>query len=88
VLFKRLKPKYGVPPSLALAVAQHESGFNSNAVGHNSNGTQDYGLMQINTINPKAFGIDGNPLDPQANVSGSPTPFSGPTLRFQRVHFC
>ncbi len=37
-----------VPVEVVLAIAEHESGFQSDAIGHNANGTQDYGLMQIN----------------------------------------
>lgn len=40
---------WGVPPVLARAVAQQESGMRANAVGKNTNGTRDIGLMQINT---------------------------------------
>lgn len=36
-----------VPVSLALAIIEHESGFNPEAVS----ATDDYGLMQINTVN-------------------------------------
>ncbi len=60
--------QYGVPPSLALAVAQTESGFNPNAVSPtNANGTQDYGLFQINSSNLSSLGVS-DPLDPQANI--------------------
>ena len=37
----------GVPVTLALAVIEHESGFNPEAVSS----TDDYGLMQINAVN-------------------------------------
>lgn len=39
----------GVPVTLALAVIEHESGFNPEAVSS----TDDYGLMQINAVNHK-----------------------------------
>ena len=61
--------QYGVPASLALAVAQVESGFNPNAVSPtNSNGTTDYGVFQINSSNLSSLGITSDPLDPQANI--------------------
>ena len=60
----------GVPPSVALAVAQQESGFNPNAVSQpNSNGTQDYGVFQINSSNLASLGLTSNPLDPEANIN-------------------
>ena len=37
----------GVPVTLALAMIEHESGFNPEAVSS----TDDYGLMQINSVN-------------------------------------
>lgn len=41
--------KQGVPPELALAVAEHESGFNNLAVSpKNSNGSRDHGVFQLN----------------------------------------
>ncbi|MFC0403133.1 lytic transglycosylase domain-containing protein [Paraburkholderia rhizosphaerae] len=38
-----------VSTQLVHAIAQHESGMRANAVNANSNGTEDIGLMQINT---------------------------------------
>lgn len=35
---------------IALAIAQAESGFNTEAIDHDSNGSTDYGLWQINSI--------------------------------------
>jgi len=59
----------GIPPSLALAVAQIESGFDPNAVSPtNSNGTKDYGLFQINSSNFSSLGLT-NPLDPTQNIN-------------------
>ena len=42
---------YGVPYEVLLAVIEHESGFNPNAIGYNRNGTHDSGLCQINSVN-------------------------------------
>lgn len=57
----------GVPPQIALAVASHESGFNPNATNNNTNGTTDYGVMQLNSTTVQTLGLS-NPLDPQANI--------------------
>ena len=38
-----------VSTQLVRAIAQHESGMRANAVNANSNGTEDIGLMQINS---------------------------------------
>lgn len=57
--------KYGVPYALALAVADHETRFDPDA----KSSTNDYGLMQINTINfewLKEKGID--PLTYEGNI--------------------
>nr|WP_285844309.1 lytic transglycosylase domain-containing protein [Ralstonia pickettii] len=40
---------WGVPPILARAVAQQESQMRANAIGKNTNGSRDIGLMQINS---------------------------------------
>jgi hypothetical protein len=70
----------GVPPSLALAVAKRESSFNPNAVSPpNKNGTQDYGLFQINSSNLATFGVV-DPLDPTQNIQAG-TQLLGQLLR-------
>jgi soluble lytic murein transglycosylase-like protein len=61
--------QYGVPASLALAVAQVESNFNPNAVNtSNKNGTSDYGVFQINSSNLSSLGLT-DPLDPTQNIN-------------------
>ena len=47
--FNRAAMRYGLPVSLIKAVAYTESGFNPQAIDYDSNGTYDYGVMQINT---------------------------------------
>lgn len=50
-----------VPFEMVMAIIEHESNFNADAVGHNPNGTSDYGLMQINSctlpLMEELFGI-------------------------------
>lgn len=62
--------KYGIPPDVALAVAQHESSFNPQAVSApNKNGTQDYGVFQLNTALLSDKGISpSQALDPAVNI--------------------
>lgn len=59
--------KYGVPANLALGIAAHESGFNPSATNVNTNGTTDWGVMQLNDLTVKTLGVS-NPLDPQQNI--------------------
>jgi soluble lytic murein transglycosylase-like protein len=67
--FNRAAFKYGLPVSLIKAVAYRESRFNSSAVDYDSNGTYDYGVMQINTIWYKELKPYWNNLaDPCYNV--------------------
>ncbi len=42
--------RHGVDPWLLAAVARTESAFNPVAINRNGNGTEDYGLMQVNGI--------------------------------------
>lgn len=56
---------YDVPPALALAVAEQESGFNPDAVSM----TNDHGLMQINEINFTWLRSEGiEPLNYEGNI--------------------
>lgn len=54
--FEEAGATYGISPLLLWSIAKHESNFNPYAVGHNSNGTYDYGLMQINSSWAKRLG--------------------------------
>ena len=57
----------GVPPSLIIAMIDHESGFNPEA----TSSTNDYGLMQINAINHEWLKEQyraADMLDPYQNV--------------------
>jgi len=45
--------EYGVSTELVLAVMQVESNYTPNLTHKNTNGTTDYGLMQINSSNHK-----------------------------------
>lgn len=54
--------QYGVPPQLALAQAQQESGMNPNAIG----GKGEVGLFQLM---PQYFGGQGNLSDPATNAN-------------------
>lgn len=42
--------RHGVDPLLLYSIAKVESSLNPKAINHNRNGTQDIGLMQINSI--------------------------------------
>ena len=64
--FEEAGATYGIPPLLLWSIAKHESNFNPHAIGRNSNGTYDYGLMQINSCWASTLGRDlwknlGNP---------------------------
>ena len=62
-LLDQAASRYGVPPDLAVAVAQQESGGNPHAVS--SAGAQ--GVMQLMPATAAALGVS-NPFDPAQNI--------------------
>ncbi len=65
--------RYNINPYLLAAIAKTESNFKANAVRHNSNGTKDIGVMQINSLwlpELAKYGVRENDLfDPCVNIS-------------------
>lgn len=61
-----------LPPAMApvmIGIAQHESGLDPNARHLNPNGTWDYGLAQINTVNLGWLGLTSiTVMEPCANL--------------------
>lgn len=69
-----------VPVEIVLAVMEHESGYDPDAVGHNENGTTDHGLMQINSVNHEWIEIElglTDMHDPRHNVAAGVHILSG-----------
>ena len=66
----------GVPYELLLAIMWHESRFTVDAIGYNTNGTQDSGLLQIDDVNrgwlQEELGIE-DLLDPKQNILAGAT---------------
>lgn len=48
--FDEAGAQYGINPQILRAIAKVESNFNPRAINQNTNGTYDFGLMQINSI--------------------------------------
>ncbi|WP_124303074.1 transglycosylase SLT domain-containing protein [Pseudomonas chlororaphis] len=51
--------RYSIEPELLYAIAQVESGLNPGALNHNTDGSQDVGLMQINSIHLPRLQVRG-----------------------------
>ena len=67
--FQEAGQRYGVSPSLLMAIAKAESNLSPSATNHNRNGTVDIGLMQINSIWADQLGPTWDRLfDPCTNV--------------------
>lgn len=70
--FEEAGNRYGISPQLLYAISKGESSFNPLAINYNTNGTYDYGLMQINSSwepTLRKLGISWNNLaDPCTNV--------------------
>src|SRR3990172_12166224 len=49
--------RYKVPSNVLRALARTESNFRADAINRNSNGTEDVGLMQINSTNFAYLGL-------------------------------
>ena len=64
--------KYRISPTLLYAISKRESSFNPIAINYNTNGSYDYGLMQINSSwepTLRKLGMPWNTLaDPCTNV--------------------
>ena len=70
--FESAAKRYNVAPQILKSIAQCESGMDPTAVNYNTDGSYDYGLMQINTCNEptlRKVGISWQSLsDPCTNV--------------------
>lgn len=66
--FEEAGIEYGINPQILRAIAKVESNFNPAAVNYNTNGTYDFGLMQINsswasTIGKQRWNSLGDPCN-------------------------
>ena len=68
--FQEAGEAYGVSPFLLQAIVVVESQGDAGAIHHNSDGSYDFGLMQVNSYWAKPWGLDawGMLGDPCANV--------------------
>lgn len=79
--------RYGVSPELLYTIARVESGLNPKAIGPlNSNGTRDYGIMQINEMHLPELAKHGirkeDLLDPCTNINVGAWVLAGMVKRY------
>lgn len=66
--------RYAIPLPILTSLIWAESRYDEEALGFNSNGTYDEGLMQLNSSNYNEFkerfnnGKDYDPIDPETNL--------------------
>lgn len=75
---------YGISPRLLWSISKGESNFNPLAVNHNTNGSYDFGLMQINSSwapTLRKMGLPWESLADPALSTGTPLhlPAQAPT---------
>lgn len=71
-LIRKEADRLGVPPAVALAVAEQESGFNPTAVNPQAVGDEHaIGTFQLLPSTAKTLGVDPN--DPRQNITGGVT---------------
>ena len=73
VMVWRTAERYGVDPALVFAVIEVESSWNPRLVHLNSDGSRDWGLLQVNDRTwpwlAERVGLEGaDPLDPRQNL--------------------
>jgi soluble lytic murein transglycosylase-like protein len=56
--FDKAGETYGINPLILRAIAKVESNFNPRAINRNTNGTYDFGVMQINSSWAGTIGMD------------------------------
>ena len=68
--FEDAGQEFRISPLLLESIARTESSLNPRAINRNSNGSVDYGLMQINSFWVKSYGLSSDDLlnDPCYNT--------------------
>jgi hypothetical protein len=57
-IVEKIRAKFGGSAPTAIAVAMCESGIRNEAEGHNTDGSTDYGVFQINSVHRAKVGGD------------------------------
>src|SRR5512146_3326267 len=56
--FDEAGAQYGITPQILRAIAKVESNYNPRAINWNTNGSYDFGVMQINSIWASTLGLE------------------------------